>query len=394
MSIANPAGPVVIFSAGIGAGHDGAARELSRRLAERGIPSVRYDFLDMLPAGLGTALRDTYARQLRTAPDRWGWLLDKMARPRLSAGAGALSASLAARRMLAAIEPDTATVVSTYPLASQVLGRLRRSRRLAVPVAAVMTDPSVHPLCVAEGVDLHLAPGRHTAEQIHALNAPVLAVSPVVDPAFRPAHDRCERDTLRHRFGLPLDERLAVVIAGSWGVGDVEQTALDIVRAGAALPVVVCGRNETLRRRLHETGTAIALGWVDAMPELLRAADVAVTNAGGLSSTEAMASGIPVISYRCLPGHGDANAAVLAATGLSPWPQTLDALAADLRAVLDGPAGLRQQAVFAASRTDPDAADVLTRHDRSPLPPLTITIKTTPRFPYAMSPAPSRKATR
>ncbi len=107
-----------------------------------------------------------------------------------------------------------------------------------------------------------------------------------------------------------------------------------------------------------------------------------------------MASGIPVISYRCLPGHGAANAAVLAATGLSPWPQTLDALAAELRAALDGPAGLRQQAVFAASRTDPDAAEVLARHDRSQLPPLAITIKTTPRFPYAMSLEPSRKAIR
>lgn len=314
----DPARPVVIFSASIGAGHDGAARELARRLAARGVPSVRHDFLDMLPAGLGGTLRDTYARQLRTAPESWGWLLDRMAGPRLSAGAAALSSGLAASRMLAAIGADACAVVSTYPLASQVLGRLRRTGRLNVPAAAVMTDPSVHPLCVADGIDLHLAPGRHTAAQIHAMNAPVLTVSPIVDPAFRPVRDRDEKQAIRRRLGLPADERLALVIAGSWGVGDVERTAADIAATGVALPVVVCGRNETLRRRLHETGIAVALGWVDAMPDLLRAADVAVTNAGGLSSTEAMAGGLPVISYRCLPGHGAANAAVLAASGLAP----------------------------------------------------------------------------
>ncbi|WP_436531568.1 glycosyltransferase [Actinoplanes sp. HUAS TT8] len=356
--------PVVIFSASIGAGHDGAARELARRLTERGVPSVRHDFLDMLPAGLGRALRDTYARQLRSVPDSWGWLLDKMAGPRMSAGAGALSSGLAATRMLAAIGADASAVVSTYPLASQVLGRLRRSGRLTVPAAAVMTDPSVHPLCVADGIDLHLAPGRHTADQIHAMNAPVLTVSPIVDPAFRPVYDRAEKAAIRRRLGLPADERLALVIAGSWGVGDVERTAADIAATGAALPVVVCGRNETLRRRLHETGTAVALGWVDTMPDLLRAADVAVHNAGGLSSTEAMASGVPVISYRCLPGHGTANAAVLAAGRLSPWPQTRVELAAELYAAVDGPSRQRQQDVFTTFRDDLDAADVVALHDR------------------------------
>ncbi|GAA2711784.1 glycosyltransferase [Actinoplanes palleronii] len=368
MTVTAP-GPVVIFSASIGAGHDGAARELARRLAERGIPSVRHDFLDMLPAGLGATLRDAYARQLRTMPASWGWLLDAMAGPRLGAGAGGLSAGLAATRMLAAIGTDAVAVVSTYPLASQVLGRLRRSGRLAVPVAAVMTDPSVHPLCVAGGVDVHLAPGRATAEQIHAMDAPALAVSPIVDPAFRPVHDRAERDAVRRRLGLPADERLAVVIAGSWGVGDVEQTATDIARTGAALPVVVCGRNETLRGRLHRSGSAIALGWVDEMPSLLRAADVAVHNAGGLSSVEALASGIPVISYRCLPGHGAANAAVLAAARLSPWPGTPGELAAAVQSALSGAAAAVQQEVFAASGADPDAADVIGLPDRVPAHP-------------------------
>ena len=48
-------------------------------------------------------------------------------------------------------------MVSTYPLATQALGRLRLAGLLRAPAVAVMTDPSVHPLCVARGIDLHLA---------------------------------------------------------------------------------------------------------------------------------------------------------------------------------------------------------------------------------------------
>ena len=240
-----------------------------------------------------------------------------------------------------------------------MLGRLRRTGRLTAPVAAVLTDPSVHPLCVAGGVDVHLAPGRATADQVRGMAAPVLAVSPIVDPAFRPVRDRAERDATRRRLGLPADEHLAVVIAGSWGVGDVEATARDIARTGLALPVVVCGRNESLRRRLAGAGSAVALGWVTAMPDLLRAADVVVHNAGGLSSVEAMASGVPVLSYRCLPGHGVANAAVLEAARLSPWPGSPGDLARELRRAVGGAALPAQRAALATTADDPDAAGLV-----------------------------------
>lgn len=358
MTVAAP-GPVVVFSAGIGAGHDGVARELARRMHALGFQLVRHDFLDMLPAGLGHALRDTYARQLRTVPQSWGWLLRATAGPRMSAHAAGLSETLAATRMLAAIGADPAVVVSTYPLASQVLGRLRRDGRLHAPAVAVMTDPSVHRLCVADGVDLHLAPGQATAEQIRLRSAPVVPVSPIVDPAFRPVLNRADRDSTRRRLGLPADERLAVVVAGSWGVGDVEATVDDITATHAAVPVVVCGHNKTLRRRLGESGRAVALGWVDDMPDLLRAADVVVHNAGGLSSVEAMASGVPVISYRCLPGHGAANAAVLESQGLSPWPDSVTGLAEELRRAVAGTAIRSQRAAFAGAMDGQDAASVI-----------------------------------
>jgi UDP-N-acetylglucosamine:LPS N-acetylglucosamine transferase len=163
----------------------------------------------------------------------------------------------------------------------------------------------------------------------------------------------------RARMGLPLLDRLAVVVAGSWGVGDIDNTVRDIAAAGSAIPVVVCGRNEPLRRRLAETGRVVALGWVDDMPSMLRAADVVVHNAGGLSSLEAMTSGVPVVSYRCLPGHGAANAAVLRAAGLSAWPRDPAELAATLHEAFDGDLRQRQSAAYAELADAPDPAELI-----------------------------------
>src|SRR5256886_17218574 len=72
------------------------------------------------------------------------------------------------------------------------------------------------------------------------------------------------------------------------------------------------------------------------MPALVRAADVVVQNAGGLTSLEAMAAGVPVLSYRCLPGHGTTNAAALDAARLPPWIREPAELAGALKGALAG----------------------------------------------------------
>jgi UDP-N-acetylglucosamine:LPS N-acetylglucosamine transferase len=338
----------------VGAGHDGAASEHARRLRERGFTVDRYDFLDMVPVALGRGLRQMYALQLRVAPGSWGCLLGALERHRSLAAATAGLTGPAARRIRRSLPRDTAAVVSTYPLASQALGGLRRRGVLDVPVVTYLTDMSVHPLWVAGGVDAHLALHPVAAAQAERYGAAGVRVAgPAVAPAFRPACSALEQATARLRFGLPGDRPLALVVAGSWGVGEIEQTARDVAATGQAVPVVACGRNTPLRETIKRAGTGFALGWVDDMPALMRACQVVVQNAGGLSALEALAAGLPVISYRCLPGHGSTNAAALDQAGWAPWARRPDELADSLRAA--SAPSVTLPPARAASATDPAA---------------------------------------
>lgn len=329
---------VTIVSASVGAGHDGAATELARRLRESGFSVAYHDFLDLMPASLGRALRQAYAVQLRAAPESWERLFTALDRRRSLAAATQALSGLATRRVVRTLPQDVAAIVSTYPLAGQVLGRLRRHGLLHAPVVTYLTDMSVHPLWVAEGVDTHLALHPVAADQARRLGAADVRVAgPAVRPAFRPRISDLERRTARLRFGLPDDRPLALVVAGSWGTGDVASTARDLTASGLVTPVVVCGLNTALRDELGAARAGITLGWVDDMPALMRACDVVVQNAGGLSSLEALASGLPVISYRCIPGHGRTNAAALEEAGWAPWVRRPDELHQVLYAALAGP---------------------------------------------------------
>jgi UDP-N-acetylglucosamine:LPS N-acetylglucosamine transferase len=328
----------VVISASFGAGHDGAAAELTRRLRAGGHQVDRHDFVDLVPRRAGELLRGLYRRQLTTLPRTWGWLLALAGSHRLAGNAAALTAA-ADDATLAAIGPDAAAVISTYPLASQVLGRLRRRGRLTAPAVTYLTDLSVHPLWIADGVDVHLALHDDVSLQAKELGATdVRVVAPAVAPAFTDLVTADVLSAARLRWGLPAAP-LSLVVAGAWGVGSVERAAEEIAATGLAVPVVACGRNDALRRRLNRSGRTIALGWVDDMATLMRACQVVVQNAGGLSSLEALAAGVPVITYRCLPGHGATNALVLDRIGWIPWIRRRSDLTAGLRTALDGHGG-------------------------------------------------------
>ncbi len=320
---------IVIVSARVGAGHDGAAHALAARLNGHDVEVL--DFLDLLPRSLGRRLCGFYHRQLEVAPRSWDWTLSAL-ETRWARRLAARFATLACDRLLTALGDDTGLTISTYPLASHALAGLRARDSLAAPFAVYLTDPAVHPLCVTGAADLHLAPNRHAEAQAHALGADEVAVAaPVVGTRFRPPLGT-ERAEARQALGLPATGRLALVVAGSWGVGQVRETAADVAASGVAIPVVVCGRNAALRDQL--SGYPHVFGWVEDMPRLMHAVDTVVQNAGGLTTSEALAVGLPVFTYRCLPGHGRANAAVLDRIGLVPWIRDRDELTA---ALLAGP---------------------------------------------------------
>ena len=71
-------GRIAIVSASLGAGHDGAAREIARRLRTSGHLVDSYDYLELLPFGIGRRVRAAYRRQLDVAPWSWEWLLSRL----------------------------------------------------------------------------------------------------------------------------------------------------------------------------------------------------------------------------------------------------------------------------------------------------------------------------
>jgi processive 1,2-diacylglycerol beta-glucosyltransferase len=348
-------GRVLILTAAVGAGHDGAAYELARRLVYDGVNVEVRDWLDALP-GVGRLLaRDCYGPVIQHAPRFFHWLFAGIEHRRWVRFA-VVSFCKLPERTVRVWTAGADVVVSTYPLASQTLGGLRAAGRLDAPAVTFLTDPAAHRLWCHPAVDLHLAVTQATVADGDRYGVPLQAVGALTQPRFSQPVSLAERSRIRRDLGLDGAEPIALISAGSLGLGLVPATVRAALEHPRVRVVVLCGRNEMLRRELAVQARVTALGWREDVAELMAAADVLIHNAGGLSFTEALVAGLPAITYLAIPGHGQANARVLAAAELAAWPQNPDELAAAIDEVLQQP---RAWPHLLMPQTGPDAAAVI-----------------------------------
>ena len=348
----------VIVSGDIGEGHQSAARAVAESL-EESWPGCGVEIIETfvsMGGGSGPVLRWLYAIAVGVTPWLQQLWYESVARcgvvrwfySRVLGGWAARA--LAAR--IAAIAPDA--IVSTYPLASAGLGRLRRAGVLQVPVTAVLCDVAPHAFWIYGGVDRYAVVDDEGRERMRHL-APAAAVS-VVGPVVRRAF-RTPPTAVRARWGLPPDAMVVVISAGSLALGGVS------VAVGAALAadercvvVVLCGRDERTRARLERlarrTRRLRVLGWVEDTAGLTAVADVVVNNAGGVTAQEALACGRALVMFRPIPGHGRDSAAALARAGVATCCSDPEELTSVLGSFARDPGALaqaqRRAALYAA----------------------------------------------
>jgi diacylglycerol O-acyltransferase len=346
---------VLVVSANMGAGHNATAAALEEEVRTRwpGSAVRRVDALDLM--GVGDAFRSIYVHNVEHTPWLYEFFYSSLWRHRWFAEASKrFTGSWCGRRLapvLDAFDPDL--VLSTYPLGTSGLAWLRRHRGLAVPTAAWVSDFAPHPFWVYRDVDLTVVLHEVAAVTARAAEpAARVVVGPLpVMRAFSPAADDAIAAAGRCRV---------LVSCGSHSFGDTTALALSLVDASPSVSVVaVCGRNAAAYQRLTAFGfdrdRLEVLGWVDDMPALVRDADLVLTNAGGATAAEALASGVPVLMYQPIAAHGRANADLMVVSGLAELVNDPDRLPDYVRAIARDPSAhdqLRRQIRRQLQRSD------------------------------------------
>ncbi|HXM54745.1 MAG TPA: glycosyltransferase [Candidatus Dormibacteraeota bacterium] len=320
-----PASILVLFS-DTGGGHRAAAKALDGALRTLQ-PDVLVAWCDPLIGQgrlLARRISSLYPTIIKRTPAGWGAIFHASnTAPSFTAIRTALYAQIRPVLLRALHEADPDVVLSVHPLLNHVTAtRLPYEPRRRGLMTVVTDLVDIHRGWVSRSADLVVVPTVEAERAARRRGVPadrVRLLGMPVDLGFRPPRSG-EPAAIRRRLGLDEARPTVLVAGGGEGSGGL----LDQVRALSGQPqpwqvIAVCGRNERLRRRLlaQSFGTpTLVLGFVDDMPDLLRASDLAVGKAGPGAIAEALATAVPLVLTSYLPGQERGNVRYVTEAGV------------------------------------------------------------------------------
>lgn len=260
-------------------------------------------------------------------------------------------------------------VVCTHITAANVAVSARMITGMAFPILCVPTDYEIEGLWPHLHTDLFCVANEYMAETLRPRHVPedrILITGIPTRPAFREAYDRA---ATRERLGLPQDARVVLALAGAklprpyvHFRESLDQLIPYLHTFGNMHLVVVAGTNVEYARHVrrlaaeHGLPNVTVLEYVEDMAALMAASDLVLCKSGGLTVTECLCAGVPMILMGRAYGQEKANVRMLTAAGAALHVTTARELVDTLRHVSEHPESTKAMLVNASFLRRPNAA--------------------------------------
>lgn len=335
---------VLIFSEPFGLGHERAAGALIK-----GLKSIDSSFnvlhtnsiRNSFPILTGAFLK-IYLKLINTLPQMWHRIYEQGRVNRQSEGTKKFIYRMLAnhiKKVVKEFRPDS--IVCTHPFPASVVCALKKEG-LNVPLAGIITDYDVHAYWLDSQVDLYVVGDKSLEGDFgkYGFNPRMVASTGIpIDPLFR---ERPTKEQARKAVGMEFNRPSVLVAGGGWGLGDLGGVAKAISRIPVKPQVVViCGTNTKLYKALKSSlagyDNVRVEGFVENIQEYMAASDVLVSKPGGLTTSEALAAGIPMVLFDVIYGQEMWNARFLTENEAAMKSKTMDDLTGMVENIITNP---------------------------------------------------------
>lgn len=217
-------------------------------------------------------------------------------------------------------DPDVILCTHVFPCI--ILDVLKEKGYLKAKTIGILTDFMFHPYWEeSTGLDYMVIPNEQLVLQglrKGFKNEQLLPLGIPIHPKFSKIGEKTQA---RAELGLDIDKRTVLLMSGGAGYGNIEKTvaALDRVPFDFQL-ITVCGSNKEAKAKIDAMKTkkrVMNLGFVNNIDQLMDASDCIISKPGGLTTSEAMAKGLPMIIVDPIPGQEERNVEFLTNNGVA-----------------------------------------------------------------------------
>lgn len=298
-----------------GQGHNVCATAMQEALEEKGVECVLLDTMKYINEFAGSLVDKSYATMSKLTPAVWGRIYNS-AVTQSKRGTQLVFPNMFSQKLydyIDAYRPDV--IVCTHFAASLMISALRKRNKCEALVIGINTDFTLHPFWEDVSQDyivLACEQMDYMAQKRGIDRRTILPWGIPVRQKFKQPKDKQE---MRKKLGL-ADKQTLCVMSGSMGFGEVQQDVEELDNMDVDFQmIVVCGSNKKLHVNLSQgiqnglfRKNVLLYGYADNVEEIMAASDVVCTKPGGLSTSETLSIGRPLVLLNPIPGVEELNA--------------------------------------------------------------------------------------
>ncbi len=253
-------------------------------------------------------------------------------------------------------------IISTHPFSSQMCAILKRKGKVTCKVATIMTDYVPHNqwLVQHQNMDVFFVAHDEMKNQLIAKGIDESKVFATGIPLSNRFLSDFNKAQIFSEFNLLEDKKTILFFAGGefgFGKDKTFNILKSIVENYSDLQVIaIAGRNEKMKERFeqlvqntHTENRIKILPYTNKVPELMSISDLVITKPGGLTTTESLASGLPLLIIDPLPGQEEGNATFIEQSGAGIWLKNTEEIKIVLDNIFNTPDKLQEMKKIAIS---------------------------------------------
>lgn len=378
---------VMILSASAGSGHVRAAQALEEAChKDARIDEVcQVDALDYTNPMFQQIYSKGYLEAVKSAPELWAMAFENMDKPWEKPLVMSALQRINSQPLVNKIRDFKPEVcICTHFMPADIVSNMIKQDQVACNLGIVVTDFYVHALWLSDLFTRYFVAKMENKVHLSLLGLPSDRIVVSGIPIMGSFSSRQAKKPLYAKLGLEANLPLVLLSAGAFGI----MSAVDILKILGQIKrpcqiVVVCGKNGKLQAGLEKAledqrtlsrNRYTIVGFTDAMHEYLKLADVFIGKPGGLSTSECLACGVPMVIWNPIPGQELYNAYHLLENGVGVLPDNALTIGYKVDQLLGDPQRLKAMRERALSLAAPGAAaaivDAMLRNeDETPVKP-------------------------
>lgn len=354
---------ILIFYASYGGGHLSAANAIKQYIDTNYSEIYKTQLTDCMQyvnKPINKITTTAYKEMAKKFPWAWGEFYYHAKKGPI-AHISSASNKILARKLLDLLdEYDPDIVISTHPFATQMISYLKKKGLIDCLLATVLTDFAPHEQWIVgkDFVDLFfVSHSKMRQELIYDYDIPENKIFATGIPLSNKFLKNYNKKLLRESFGLDITKKLILFFGGGeFGLG--KDKTLSILKSfikhsnGKLQIVAISGKNNRLKKHFKELVEELnagdfvkVLGFTNQVPELMSISDLVVTKPGGLTSSESLASGLPMVVINPIPGQEEENAEFLESSNVAIWIKKDDDCDEIISSLLDNTEKLREMKI-------------------------------------------------